>query len=153
MATNNYKAVTTLPPQNTNPSTNKSSKGSAERDTALAQLSNDKKSAFVKAWEESEKSKVDNKAQKKLSKVAAWENKKKAHLDAKLKKLEVRLEQKKAEYAEKLKNKEALIHKEAEEKKAMVEAKRGEQILKTEDMAAKYRATGQNPKKLLGCVG
>lgn len=67
--------------------------------------------------------------------------------------LQVRLEQKKAEYAEKLKNKEALIHKEAEEKKAMVEAKRGEQILKTEDMAAKYRATGQNPKKLLGCVG
>uniref|UniRef100_A0A0V0HBQ3 Putative remorin-like n=1 Tax=Solanum chacoense TaxID=4108 RepID=A0A0V0HBQ3_SOLCH len=153
MATNNFKAVTTLPPQNTNPSSMKSSKGSVERDTALAQLNNNKKSAFVKAWEESEKSKVDNKAQKKLSKVAAWENKQKAHLDAKLKKLEVRLEQKKAEYAEKMKNKEALVHKEAEEKKATVEAKRGEQILKTEEMAAKYRATGQNPKKLLGCVG
>uniref|UniRef100_M1BYE6 Remorin n=2 Tax=Solanum tuberosum TaxID=4113 RepID=M1BYE6_SOLTU len=52
-----------------------------------------------------------------------------------------------------MKNKEALVHKEAEEKKATVEAKRGEQILRTEEMAAKYRATGQNPKKLLGCVG
>ncbi|KAK4354048.1 hypothetical protein RND71_026242 [Anisodus tanguticus] len=113
-------------------------------DTALAQLNTDKKSAFIKAWEE---------AQKKLSKVAAWKNSKKAHLDAKLKKLEERLEQKKAEYAEKMKNKAALIHKEAEEKKAMVEAKRGEQILKTEEMAAKYRATGQTPKKLFGCVG
>lgn len=67
--------------------------------------------------------------------------------------LQERLEQKKAEYAEKMKNKGALIHKEAEEKKAMVEAKRGERILKTEEMAAKYRATGQTPKKLLGCVG
>ncbi|KAJ8540039.1 hypothetical protein K7X08_026428 [Anisodus acutangulus] len=113
-------------------------------DTALAQLNTDKKSAFIKAWEE---------AQKKLSKVAAWKNSKKAHLDAKLKKLEERLEQKKAEYAEKMKNKAALIHKEAEEKKAMVEAKRGEQILKTEEMAAKYHATGQTPKKLFGCVG
>ncbi|XP_019256744.1 PREDICTED: remorin-like isoform X2 [Nicotiana attenuata] len=138
MATNNSKAVTTMPPP---------------KNTALAQLNNDKKSAFIKAWEESEKSRVDNKAQKKLSKVAAWENSKKAHLEAKLKKLEERLEQKKAEYAEKMKNRAALIHKEAEEKKAMVEAKRGEQILKTEEMAAKYRATGQTPKKLLGCVG
>ncbi|XP_059318176.1 remorin-like [Lycium ferocissimum] len=153
MATNNSKAVINVPPQKTNPSPRKSSKGSHERDTALAQLNTDKKSAFIKAWEESEKSRVDNKAQKKLSKVAAWENSKKAHLDAKLKKLEERLEQKKAEYAEKMKNKAALIHKEAEEKKAMVEAKRGEQILKTEEMAAKYRATGQTPKKLLGCVG
>ncbi|XP_055808037.1 remorin-like [Solanum dulcamara] len=153
MATNNFKAVTTLPPQNTNPTPKKSAKGSAERDTALAQLNNDKKSAFIKAWEDSEKSKVDNKAQKKLSKVAAWENSKKAHLDAKLKKLEERLEQKKAEYAEKMKNKGALIHKVAEEKKATVEAKRGERILKTEGMAAKYRATGQTPKKLLGCIG
>lgn len=67
--------------------------------------------------------------------------------------LQERLEQKKAEYAEKMKNRAALIHKEAEEKKAMVEAKRREQILKTEEMAVKYRATGQTPKKLLGCVG
>lgn len=53
-----------------------------------------------------------------------------------------------------MRNKEALIHKMAEEKKAMVEVKRGEEILKTEDMANKYRATGQTPdKKLLGCIG
>lgn len=51
-----------------------------------------------------------------------------------------------------MKNKAALIHKEAEERKAVVEAKRGEQLLKAEEMAAKYSATGQNPKKLLGCV-
>ena len=50
-----------------------------------------------------------------------------------------------------MKNKIALIHKEAEEKKAIVEATRGEEVLKAGEMAAKYRATGQAPKKLLGC--
>lgn len=60
------------------------------------------------------------------------------------------LEKKKAEYAEKMKNKVAMTHKEAEEKKATVEAKRAEDVLKAEEMAAKYRATGKPPKKLLG---
>lgn len=62
-----------------------------------------------------------------------------------------KLEKQKAEYAEKMKNKVALVHKQAEEKRAMVEAQRGEEILKAEEMAAKYRATGQTPKKFLGC--
>lgn len=50
-----------------------------------------------------------------------------------------------------MKNKVALIHKAAEEKKAMIEAKKGEDLLKAEETAAKYRATGTSPKKLLGC--
>ncbi len=52
------------------------------------------------------------------------------------------MEKKKAEYAEKMKNKLALIHKAAEEKRAMIEAKRGEDLLKAEEMAAKYQAKG-----------
>ena len=63
------------------------------------------------------------------------------------------LEKKKAEYAEKMKNKKAFIHRRAEEKRAMVMAQRGEQVLKVEEMAAKYRATGVAPKKFLGCFG
>lgn len=61
------------------------------------------------------------------------------------------MEKKKAEYAEKIKNKIATIHKEAEEKRAIIEAKKGEDLLKAEETAAKYRATGTAPKKLLGC--
>ena len=67
--------------------------------------------------------------------------------------LQEELEKKKAEYAEKMKNKAALIHKEAEEKRAMVEAKKGEELLKAEETAAKYRATGNSPKKSMGCFG
>jgi hypothetical protein len=63
-----------------------------------------------------------------------------------------KLEKKKAEYAEKMRNRIAAIHKEAEEKRASVEAKRHEEILKYEDMAAKHRSKGTTPaKKLLGC--
>lgn len=63
------------------------------------------------------------------------------------------LEKKKAEYAEKMKNNVALVHKVAEEKRAMVEARRGEDLLKAEEMAAKHRATGYVPKNMLGCFG
>ncbi|CAN1352431.1 Remorin 1.4, partial [Linum perenne] len=95
-------------------------------------------------------------AQKQIFVVAEWENSKKAAAEAKLKKIEVnrnspfhprskyilqeQLEKKKAGYTEKMKNGVAQIHKEAEEKRAMAE-----------EMAAKYRATGQVPKKLIGC--
>lgn len=50
-----------------------------------------------------------------------------------------------------MKNKVAAIHKEAEERRAMIEAKRGEDVLKAEEMAAKFRATGIVPKATCGC--
>ena len=60
------------------------------------------------------------------------------------------IEKKKAEYAEKMNNKKAEIHKAAEEKKAVIESNRGEDILKVEEIAAKFRATGNTPKWLFG---
>ncbi|TKY45169.1 Remorin protein [Spatholobus suberectus] len=129
----------------------KPSEGSVNRDAVLARVATEKRLSLIKAWEESEKSKAENKAHKKFSAVSAWENSKKAAVEAELKKIEEQLEKKKAEYAEKIKNKIATIHKEAEEKRAIVEAKKGEDLLKAEETAAKYRATGTAPKKLLGC--
>ncbi|XP_010506561.1 PREDICTED: remorin [Camelina sativa] len=129
----------------------KASAGSADRDVILADLEKEKKTSFIKAWEESEKSKAENRAQKKTSDVHAWENSKKAAVEAQLRKIEEKLEKKKALYGEKMKNKVAAIHKEAEEKRAMVEAKKGEELLKAEEMAAKYRATGVVPKATCGC--
>ncbi|XP_027365926.1 remorin-like [Abrus precatorius] len=125
--------------------------GSVNRDTVLARVATEKRLSLIKAWEESEKSRAENKAHKKLSAISAWENCKKAATEAELKRIEEQLEKKKAEYAEKLKNKIATIHREAEEKRAMIEAKKGEDFLKAEETSAKYRATGTAPKKLLGC--
>ncbi|XP_017244660.1 uncharacterized protein At3g61260 isoform X1 [Daucus carota subsp. sativus] len=132
---------------------NKSHRGSYDRDIALSELDKEKTLSFINAWEHNQKAKVENKSQKKLANVNSWENNQKAKLEAKLKRVEQALENKKAEYAEKTRNKQASIHKEAEEKRAMIEAKRGEDILKTEEMAAKHRATGHVPKKSYGCFG
>ena len=66
--------------------------------------------------------------------------------------LQEQLEKKKADYGETIKNKIAEIHKQAEEKKAMVEARRREEILQADEMSAKYRATNQAPKQV-GCFG
>ncbi|THU61529.1 hypothetical protein C4D60_Mb07t24260 [Musa balbisiana] len=129
----------------------KSVGSSIDRDVALAQVETEKKLSLIKAWEESEKTKAENKSQKKLSAITSWENSKKATLEAELKKIEEKIENQKAEYAEKMKNKIAMIHKAAEEKRALVEAKRGEELLKAEETAAKYRATGQAPKKGFSC--
>ena len=57
------------------------------------------------------------------------------------------MDKKKAKYVEKMKNKIALLHKTAEEKRANTEAKLGEDLLKAEETAAKCRATGDVPKK------
>ncbi|CAL1371247.1 unnamed protein product [Linum trigynum] len=128
----------------------KPAEGSINRDAVLARVETEKRTSLIKAWEEAEKSKAENKAQKKISAIESWENSKKANIEAELKKLEEQLEKKKAEYAEKMKNKIAEIHKQAEEKRAITEAKRGEELLKAEEIAAKYRATGTNPKNPLG---
>ncbi|CAN8252129.1 unnamed protein product [Cochlearia groenlandica] len=126
--------------------------GSLNRDVVLARVATEKRMSLIKAWEEAEICKVENKAEKKLSSIGSWENNKKAAIEAELKKMEEKLEKKKAEYVEQMKNKIAQIHKIAEEKRAMIEAKRGEESLKAEELAAKYRATGTSPNKLFGCI-
>ncbi|XLR19309.1 hypothetical protein S83_047221, partial [Arachis hypogaea] len=79
-------------------------------------------------------------AYKKLSAVGLWENKKKASVEAQLKIIEENLKRKKAEYAEKMKNKIADIHRSAEEKRTMVEAQKREEFIELEETAAKFRS-------------
>ncbi|KAL6349110.1 hypothetical protein AAG906_033766 [Vitis piasezkii] len=131
----------------------KNSGATAERDAVLAAIETEKRLALIKAWEESEKSKAENRAHKMQSATGTWENSMKASAEAQLKKMEEKLERKKAEYGERMKNKIAEIHKATEEKRAMIEAKRRENLLKIEEAAAKYRASGTAPKKLHGCLG
>lgn len=64
-----------------------------------------------------------------------------------------KLEKKRAEYIEKMKNKLAEVHKLAEEKRALVEANKREECLKVEETAVKFRTSGVTPRKLLGCFG
>ncbi|KAF5197396.1 Remorin [Thalictrum thalictroides] len=74
----------------------------------------------------SEKTRAENKAERILAEIASWKNGKKTSLEVQLKKFEEKIENKRAAYIEKMKNKIAIIHKEADKKKALVEAKKGE---------------------------
>ncbi|KAG8374913.1 hypothetical protein BUALT_Bualt10G0045000 [Buddleja alternifolia] len=122
-----------------------------DRDATLARVELEKRLALIKAWEDNEKTKADNKAYKKLSGIDAWENIRRVLLEAQLKQIEEKFEKKKAEYGEKMKNKMAIIHKAAEEKRAFVEADLGKDVQMVEETAAKFRATGYIPKKLFAC--
>ncbi|KAM6587923.1 remorin isoform X2 [Cannabis sativa] len=133
------------------PFVEKNSEVAVDRDAVLARVEAEKRLALIKAWEESEKTKADNKAYKKLSAVESWENSKRAAVEAELKQIEEKLEKKRAEYTEKMKNKVVELHKIAEEKRAMVEANRQEEFLKVEETAAKFRASGYSPKKFFAC--
>lgn len=65
--------------------------------------------------------------------------------------MQEKLEKKKALYFEKMQNKIAELHKEAEEKRMMVQAAKKEECQKVEEMAEKYRATGHAPKNKISC--
>ncbi|KAK7307845.1 hypothetical protein VNO77_41263 [Canavalia gladiata] len=124
---------------------------SVDKDAMLARVVTEKRLALIKAWEESEKTKAENRAYKKLSAVGLWEDSKKASVEAELKKIEENMEKKKAEYVEKMKNRMAEIHRLAEEKRAIVEAQKREEFLDLEETAAKFRSRGNTPRKIFGC--
>ncbi|XP_004511589.1 remorin-like isoform X2 [Cicer arietinum] len=120
-------------------------------DAGLTRIVTEKRLALIKAWEESEKTKAENRAYKKQSAVVLWEESRKASIEAQLKKFEDKLERKKVEYVEKMKNEIAEIHQYAEEKRAIVEAQKGEEILELEETASKFRSRGVVPRKFFGC--
>ncbi|XP_030551681.2 remorin-like [Rhodamnia argentea] len=131
----------------------KGSGDQTEGDGVLAQVETEKRLALIRAWEESEKSKAESRAYKKLTITGSWENTQIASVEARIKEIEEETEKKKAEQAEKIRNRLVEIHKEAEVKKATIEVKRGEDIIKVQEAAAKFRATGYVPRKLLRCFG
>nr|GMC80764.1 remorin-like [Ipomoea batatas] len=85
-----HKTPTTFAQKASDDGVLKSTERLNDRDAALAQLELEKRLALIKAWEENEKAKADNKAHKKLSAIAAWENTKKASVEAQLKQIERR---------------------------------------------------------------
>ncbi|RDX88443.1 hypothetical protein CR513_29971, partial [Mucuna pruriens] len=122
-------------------------------DAVLARVESEKRVALIKAWEESEKTKAENRAYKRHSAVVLWENSKKASAEANLKRIEEKLDRNKAKCVEKMQNKVAEIHRTAEEKRAMIEAYKGEEYLEIEEKAVKFRTRGYSPRKFLPCFG
>eukprot|EP00249_Psilotum_nudum_P002117 c14998_g1_i1 orf=284-691(-) len=127
-------------------------RGSKSRDEALARVNQDKTFSRIQAWEETEKSKVLNKYAKAVVKITAWENTRNATAETVLKKDEEKLERRRAVYLEKMKNMIAEVHRQAEEMRAAAKAMKAQELLRIEDVAAKFRSEGYMPNRCL-CFG
>eukprot|EP00250_Pteridium_aquilinum_P003161 c13487_g1_i1 orf=324-968(+) len=126
-------------------------RGSLNRDLVLAKLNQERMLSLIKAWEENTKAKSLHRYNRKVAKISAWEKAKRAKAEADLKALEEKLEKQKAEYVEWMNNKIAAVHMKAEEERALADAHHGEELLKAEELAAKYRASGSLPKRYPFC--
>ncbi|GLJ15854.1 hypothetical protein SUGI_0261640 [Cryptomeria japonica] len=91
----------------------------------VAKLNKEGSHSHIQAWEESKKTKVFNRYNRKLSKILAWENMKKATAEARLRKGEEKLEKRRAEYVEQIRNEMAYAHKKGDEKRAKAEVNKG----------------------------
>lgn len=63
--------------------------------------------------------------------------------------LQENLDKQRAKHIEKMKNAVASAHCTAQEKRAAMEARRAEDIVKAEETASRIRATGKMPRKCL----
>lgn len=104
------------------------------------------------AWEEAEEAKYMARFKREEAKIQAWENHEKAKAEAEMRRIEVKIEKIRSHAHEKLMNKLAAAKRRAEERRAVAEAKRGEQAAKTLTHANHIRRTGRMPSQMLGCA-
>ncbi|XP_073388755.1 uncharacterized protein [Physcomitrium patens] len=128
-----------------------SAAGGAQLEHLLARVKHEKTVLRALAWEESAKARAYNRYTRDESKITAWENTMKAKAEAKMRKAQEDLDKQRANHIEKMKNAVASVHCKAQEKRAAMEARRAEDIVKAEEIASRIRATGKMPRKCL-CV-
>ncbi|KAG0579121.1 hypothetical protein KC19_4G074800 [Ceratodon purpureus] len=123
--------------------------GGAQLEHLLARVKHEKTVSRARAWEEGAKAKAHNRYTRDESKITAWENTMKAKAEARMRKAQENLDKQRAKHIEKMKNAVASAHCKAQEKRAAMEARRAEDIVKAEETASRIRATGKMPRKCL----
>ncbi|CAJ1972696.1 unnamed protein product [Sphenostylis stenocarpa] len=102
------------------------------------------------SWDISEGSKTVTKAKREEAKINAWENLQKAKAEAAIRKLEMKLEKKRASSMDKIMNKLRLAQKKAQEMRSSVSANQDHQVARTPHKAILFsRATQMG--SLSGC--
>ncbi|MCO5598387.1 hypothetical protein L7F22_052482 [Adiantum nelumboides] len=117
---------------------------------ALEKVRKNKIFAQALAYQDAKSSKCNNRYKREESKIAAWENQQKIKASIRMKKVEMRLEQKRAKALEKMQNEIARAHKTAEERKASAEAVRAIKTTRVAQEADAIRRTGKLPTNV-GC--
>lgn len=115
----------------------------------LEKVRRDKTLARAIAYQDAKNSQYNNRYMREETKINAWENQQKIKATINMRKVEMKLEQKRAKALEKMQNEIALAHKKAEERKASAEAVRGMKLSKAAEVANNIKKTGKVPS---GCL-
>ncbi|KAI5068449.1 hypothetical protein GOP47_0016794 [Adiantum capillus-veneris] len=119
---------------------------------ALAKVRKNRIFAQALAYQDAKSSKCNNRYKREETKINAWENQQKIEASMRMKKVEMRLEQKRAKALEKMQNEIARAHKMAEERKASAEAVRAAKTARVAQEADAIRRTGRVPSTAnVGC--
>jgi len=122
---------------------------STPKELALQKVKRDEIEAKAVAWEEAKMAKVDNRFKRDEAIIGAWENEQKVKANIKMKKVERKLEEKKAMAFEKMQNEIAKAHKKEANRRAVAEARRGAAKAKISEASDRIRSLGRFPKKFL----
>lgn len=120
-----------------------------QKEVTLQKVKKDKIEAKAVAWEEAKMAKVDNRFKREETIIEAWENEQKVKASIKMKKVERKLEEKRAKALEEMQNEIAIAHRKAENRRAVAEARRGAAKAKISEIADKIRSIGKLPRKFL----
>ncbi|XP_012570805.1 uncharacterized protein [Cicer arietinum] len=102
------------------------------------------------SWDISESSKTISKGKREEAKITAWENLQKAKAEAAMRKLEMKLEKKRASSMDKIMNKLRTAQKKAQEMRSSVLANQAHQVARTSHRVMSFRRAGQMGS-LSGC--
>lgn len=122
-----------------------------QKEVALQKVKKDEIEAKAVAWEEAKTAKVDNRFKREATIIDAWENEQKVKANIKMKKVERKLEEKRATAFEKMQNEIAKAHRKAENRRAVAEARRGAAKAKIAEITDKIRSLGKLPRKCIFC--
>lgn len=120
-----------------------------QKEVALQKVKKDEIDAKAVAWEEAKMAKVDNRFKREATIIDAWENEQKVKANIKMKKVERKLEEKRATAFEKMQNEIAKAHRKAENRRAVAEARKGAAKAKIAEVTDKIRSLGKLPTKCI----
>jgi len=124
---------------------------STPKQLALQKVKREEIEAKAVAWEEAKMTKVENRFKKDEAIINAWENEQAVQANIKMKKVERKMEEKRATAFEKMQNEIAKNHRKAENRRATAAARRGAARAKISEASDKIRSAGRFPKKFLLC--
>ncbi|KZV50265.1 remorin-like [Dorcoceras hygrometricum] len=101
----------------------------------------------INAWQNAEISKISNRFKREIAVIKGVEDEQVDRATLWMKKLERKLEERRAKAHEKMQNDMAKAQRKAEERRASAEAKRGTQVAKVLEIANLMKVVGQPPAK------